>query len=199
MRKTITFITALVSLMLMSSCESPPPANNAAANRPVNAANNAAARPAADSAAIETDVKKFIADFEIALNKNDADAVGKFYNDDYSLIDQDGALQTKATRLEQIKSGKVKWEGLKFADLKVRTHPAGDGAVVYAHATGKTTVDGKTTDRNSMVTWVVRKGADGWHFLHAQITDVKAGAAKPAATNTNTAANGNANAAPANK
>lgn len=193
MRKTITLITALMGVALMSSCEAPA-ANNAAANKPANTANNAAAKPAADSAAVEADVKKFITDFEVALNKNDADAIGKFYNDDYSLIDQDGAMQTKASRIEQIKSGKVKWEGLKFADLKVRTHPAGDGAVVYAHATGKTTVDGKTTDRNSMVTWVVRKGADGWHFLHAQITDVKGGAQKPA--DEKPAA---ANTAPANK
>ncbi len=183
----------MAALLLISSCGAPA-ANNAAANKPANAANNAAAKPAADSAAVEADVKKFITDFEVALNKNDADAIGKFYNDDYSLIDQDGAMQTKASRIEQIKSGKVKWEGLKFADLKVRTHPARDGAVVYAHATGKTTVDGKTTDRNSMVTWVVRKGADGWHFLHAQITDVKAGAQKPA--DEKPAA---ANTAPANK
>lgn len=179
MRKLISLIGFLAASLLVSSCGAPA-ANNAAANKPANAANNAAAKPATDAAAVEADVKKFIADFEVALNKNDADAVGRFYSDDYSLIDQDGALQTKASRIEQIKSGKVKWEGLKFADIKVRTHPAGDGAVVYAHATGKTTIDGKTGDRNSMVTWVVRKGPDGWHFLHAQITDVKAGAAKPA-------------------
>ncbi|MDI1241643.1 MAG: nuclear transport factor 2 family protein [bacterium] len=193
MRKTITLITALIGMALMSSCGSPA-ANNTAANKPANAANNASAKPAADSAAVEADVKKFISDFEVALNKNDADAVGKFYNDDYTLIDQDGVMQTKASRVEQIRSGKVKWEGLKFADTKVRAHPAGDGAVVYAHATGKTTIDGKTGDRNSMVTWVVRKGADGWHFLHAQITDVKGGASKPA--NETPAA---ANTAPANK
>ncbi|MEO5859913.1 MAG: nuclear transport factor 2 family protein [Pyrinomonadaceae bacterium] len=179
MRKTITLITALIGVAFISSCGAPA-ANNTAANKPANAVNNAAAKPAADTAAVEADVKKFISDFEAALNKNDADAVGRFYSDDYTLIDQDGVMQTKASRVEQIKSGKVKWEGLKFSDMKVRTHPAGDGAVVYAHATGKTTIDGKTGDRDSMVTWVVRKGADGWHFLHAQITDVKGGAPKPA-------------------
>lgn len=193
MRKTISLIGILAASLLISSCGAPA-ANNAATNKPANAANNAAAKPAADSAAVEADVKKFIADFEAALNKNDAEAVGKYYDETYTLIDQDGAMQTKASRLEQIKSGKIKWEGLKFADLKVRTHPAGDGAVAHAHATGKTTVDGKTTDRNSMVTWVVRKGADGWHFIHAQITDVKAGAAKPAEEKPAAA-----NTAPANK
>lgn len=196
MRKTITLIAALMCASLIGiSCGAPAPANNAATNKPANAANNATATaPAANAAAVEADVKKFIADFEVALNKNDADAVGKFYNDDYTLIDQNGEMQTKASRIEQIKSGKIKWEGLKFADIKVRTHLAGDGAVVYAHATGKTTMDGKTEDRNSMVTWVVRKGADGWHFLHAQITDVKGGAQKPAGEKPAAA-----NSAPANK
>jgi len=193
MRKTITLIAALICVALMTSCEAPAPTNNAAANKPANAANNAAAKPAADSAAVEADVRKLIADFEVALNKNDADAIAKFYNDDYTLIDQNGAVQTKASRTEQIKSGQIKWEGLKFADLKVRTHPAGDGAIVYANATGKTTYAGKTEDRNSMVTWVVRKGADGWKFLHAQITDVKGGPQKPAEEKPA------ANSAPANK
>jgi len=163
MRKTITLITALIGAALISSCGDPA-ANSVAANKPANSVNNAAAKPAADSAAVEADVKKFISDFEVALNKNDADGVGKFYNDDYTLIDQDGVMQTKASRVEQIRSGKVKWEGLKFADTKVRTHPAGDGAVVYAHATGKTTIDGKTGDRDSMVTWVVGKGPMGGSF-----------------------------------
>jgi ketosteroid isomerase-like protein len=194
MRKTIVLIMTLIGMALMSSCGAPAANNAAAANKPANAANNAVAKPSADSAAVESDVKKFIADFEVALNKNDADVVGKFYNDDYSLIDQDGVIQTKASRVEQIRSGKVKWEGLKFADTKVRAHPAGDGAVVYAHATGKTTIDGKTADRNSMVTWVVRKGPDGWQFLHAQITDIKGGASKPAGETPAAT-----NSAPANK
>ena len=30
-----------------------------------------------------------------------------------------------------------------------------------------------------MVTWVVVKNDKGWQFLNAQITDIKAGAAKP--------------------
>ena len=194
-RIIITVAVAATAALAMACGEQSSTNTNSATNRNPNSANNSAsAKPAADSAAVEADVRKFIADFEVALNKNDADAVGKFYNDDYSLIDQDGVLQTKASRLEQIKSGKVKWEGLKFSDLKVRTHPAGDGAVVYAHATGKTTIDGKTNDRNSIVTWVVRKGADGWKFLHAQITDVKAGAPKPAGETPTSA-----NTAPANK
>lgn len=193
MLKKIILMATFVALPLVgASCGDQASTGSNTANKPANAANNAAAKPA-DTAAVEADVKKFIADFEVALNKNDADAVGKFYNDDYTLIDQNGEMQTKASRLEQIKSGKVKWEGLKFSDLKVRTHPAGDGAAVYAKATGKTTMDGKTEDRNSMVTWVARKTPDGWKFLHAQVTDIKGGAAKPADKPAES------NSAPANK
>lgn len=170
-------LTVILASVMLAACGAPAANNSNAgnANKPSNAAANAAnsAKPAADTAAVETDVKKFLSDFEAALNKNDADAVAKFYDDTYTLIDQNGVVQTKASRLEQIKSGKIKWEGLKFSDVKVRVHPAGDGAALYAKATGKTIVDGKAEDRNSMVTWVARKGPEGWHFIHAQITDIK--------------------------
>jgi ketosteroid isomerase-like protein len=119
-------------------------------------------------------------DFAVALNKGDVGELDKFYSDDYTLVDQDGAIQTKASRMEAIKSGKVKWEGLKFDDLKIKTNPTGDGAVVVGRASGKTIMDGKTEDRNSMVTWVVAKSRDkDWQFVSAQITDIKAGASKP--------------------
>lgn len=181
MKRLLTAALAFAASAILFGCGGPA-ANNGNAAKPANAGNTAAsnaAKPAAaDTAAIEADLRKFLSDFEAALNKNDADAVGKFYDDSYTLIDQNGELQTKASRIEQIKSGKVKWEGLKFDDINIRLHP--DGAVMYAHATGKSTVDGKTEDRQSMVTWVARKQPDGWKFIHAQITDMKGGAAKPA-------------------
>lgn len=192
LRKIIVFAVLIGTSSFLSACGEPAATNNAT-NKPANAANNAAASKP-DTAAVEGEVKKTIADFEAALNKNDADSVGKYYADDYSLIDQNGEMQTKASRMEQIKSGKIKWEGLKFSDMKVRTHPAGDGAVVYAHATGKTTMDGKSEERNSMVTWVMRKGPDGWKFIHAQITELKAGVKNPAEEKPAAA-----NTAPANK
>lgn len=136
--------------------------------------NNSAGNTGAATAVSDADVKKFMTDFETALNKADAAALDKMYADDYMLIDQNGAVSTKAQRVEAIKSGKVKFEGLKFSDLKVKMHPAGDGAVITGKVTGKTVMDGKTEERNSMVTWVAGKGKDGtWRFLNAQITDIK--------------------------
>ena len=155
---------------------------NTASNKPANAAaSNAAAAPAPDKATVEAEVRKTMDDFNAALNKGTEGiaALEKIYSDEYTLVDQNGAVQTKASRIEAIKTGKLKWEGLKFGDLKIKTHPAGDGAIVTGLVTGKMTIDGKTEDRNSMVTWVLGKSKDkGWQFMNAQITDIKGGAAK---------------------
>lgn len=194
MKIALLLTTALFAAMLFTACGSPA-ANNSAANnsnnsnKPANSAgaNNSSANTG-NNAAGETDVKKFVGDFEAALNTNNPEAIGKFYDDTYTLIDQNGRVQSKSERLEAIKSGKAKWDGLKFSDVKVRMHPAGDGAVVSARATGKSTIDGKSEERTSMVTLVARKGPEGWKFIHAQITEIKGGAPSTAA-NTSTPAN----------
>ncbi len=176
-RMSLSISLLLAASFLLVSCGAPA-ANNANA-KPANAANTATA-PAADKTATDAEIKKMMDDFVAALNKGDAEALNKMYSDDYTLIDQNGAVQTKAARMEAIKSGKMKMEGMKLEDLKIKTNPAGDGAVATGHVTGKTTMDGKSEDRNSMVTWVMGKMKDkGWQFINAQITDIKAGAAKP--------------------
>jgi ketosteroid isomerase-like protein len=173
MRKIVSFAFLLTAAFLLLACGEQD-GNGNAANRPANTGNDTS-KAAVDTKAAEADVRKMMDDFAAALNKNDADAVGAFYVDDYTLIDGNGQIQTKASRTEQIKTGKIKWEGLKFDDMKVSMHPTGDAAVVTARATAKTTADGKTAEASSMVTWIVVKGADGWKFSRAQITDIKGG------------------------
>ena len=179
MKKTIQFTSVLFAMAILWTSCSTPAANNTAANKPANANTAAPTSTAADKAATEAELRKMMDDFAVALNKADGAALDKVYADDYMLVDQDGAMQTKASRMDAIKSGKLKWEGLTFTDLKIKTNPAGDGAVVVGQAKGKTIMDGKSEERNSMVTWVVAKMKDkGWQFVSAQITDIKGGAAK---------------------
>ncbi len=180
MRRIFLAISTLIAATIIFTSCGAPAANNASntGNKPANASNTATAR-AADKAAVEADIKKMMDEFVAALNKNDAAGLDKFYTDDYTLVDQNGGVASKAARLEAIKSGKVKNEGLKFDDLKFKINPAGTAAVVLGRVTGKASVDGKSEDRNSMVTWVVVKNDKGWQFTNAQITDIKAGAAKP--------------------
>ena len=174
----LTISMLITASFMLSSCGAPASNNANAGNKPANAANTATA-PAADKAAVEADIKKTMDEFAAALNKGDSEALGKFYAEDYTIVDQNGGVSTKAQRLEAIKSGRVKMEGMKFDDLKFKINQAGTAAVVLGHVSGKNIVDGKSEDRNSMVTWVVVKGDKGWQFTNAQVTDIKAGAAKP--------------------
>lgn len=177
MRKTFLGLMAVAAAFIAVGCGGQ--AANSTANKPTNAGNGSTA-PAADKAAVEAEVRKAIDGLADALNKGDIDALDKIFSDDYTLVDANGVVHDKAARMELARSGKMKFEGLKFSDLKIKTHPAGDGAVVVAHAKGKSMADGKGTDLNSTVTWVIGKSKDkGWQFMNAQITDIKAGAAKP--------------------
>jgi hypothetical protein len=88
---------------------------------------------------------------------------------------------------------------MKAEDLKFKLNPTGTAAVVIGHVTGKNVVDGKSEDRNSMVTWVIVKNDKGWQFTNAQVTDIKAGAATPAKADDKKADDKKADVAPANK
>ncbi|MEO6049771.1 MAG: nuclear transport factor 2 family protein [Pyrinomonadaceae bacterium] len=120
MKRIILSCTILIAAALIFTSCGEPAANNA--NAGIKPANNTATAPAADKAAVEGEIKKMMDDFAAALNKGDVDALGKIYADDYTLIDQNGAVQTKATRIEAVKSGKMKMEGMKFDDLKIKTN-----------------------------------------------------------------------------
>ena len=181
MKRIILSITMLIAASFMFTSCGAPAANNSsnAGNKPANAANTATA-PAVDKTAVEAELKKTVDEFVAALNKNDAAGLDKFYTDDYILVDQNGSVTTKAARLEGIKSGKVKFDSMKAEDLKFKLNPTGTAAVVIGRVSGKNVVDGKSEERNSMVTWVIVKNDKGWQFTNAQVTDIKAGAATPA-------------------
>jgi ketosteroid isomerase-like protein len=193
MRRLFIAMLALVaSAVMLTSCA--PMDSNAAANggaKPANAANSAstgAANTAAktapvDRAAVEGEIKKMLDEFAATLSKNDAAGLDKFYTDDYTLVDQSGVINTKAARIDAIKSGAVKMEAMKFDDLKFKVNPEGNAATVVGHVAGKNVINGKSEERNSMATWVVVKDpAKGWQFLNAQVTDIKPGTAAPGKT-----------------
>lgn len=188
MRKTITLIAALIAASVIgSSCGEAPAANNAAVNKPANAANNAA--PAANAAAIETDIKKLANDGVAAILKNDTAALEKMWADNYVFISQDGAVATKAQRIDSMKSGQTKIESLAYDEMSVRWNADGTGAILVGRVNVKGTNMGKPVEGQFRFTQVWAKMADGWKSVHGQVSPIAAGTsdAKTAATNTNSA------------
>lgn len=166
----------IVASFVFTSCGAPA-ANNAAGNKPANAANSSTA-PAADAAAIEAEIKKLANDGVTAITKGDTAAIDKLWADNYMFISQDGAVTTKAQRLDSMKSGDSKIESLTYDEMSVRSNPEGTGAILIGRATVKGTNMGKPVDGQFRFTQVWSKTKDGWRSVSGQVTPIAAGAAK---------------------
>lgn len=176
MKRLILSITMLtVGAFMFTSCGAPA-ANNAAANnsnKPANAANTATA-PAADTAAIEADLKKLVTEYAASTAKNDIAAYEKTTTDSFMFVGNDGAVYTKAERIASMKSGATKYDALTYDDLNVRVNAEGNGAVVIGKATVKGTNMGKPIDETVRVTQVWSKTKDGWKMASLQATNITA-------------------------
>jgi len=193
MSRTIPALALSLAALILMSCGEP--AANNAANKPANAANNAVANTATDPAALQAELKKLTTDSAASLSKNDVDAMEKVYGENYMFIGPDGAVATRAERIEAMKKGDTKYESVTYDDISVRTNPEGTGAIVISTATVKGKNMGKPVDGKYRVTHVWAKTKDGWRMVNGQTTAITAAAAKPdekapantAAANTNAA------------
>src|SRR5687768_9346554 len=180
MRKIfLTFTILIVSCVLLSSCETPM-ANNAA-NKPANNANTAPV----NTANIEAEIKKMANDGIAATIKGDTAAMEKIWADNYTFIGQDGAVATRAERLESMKSGSTKIESLAYDDINVRVNAEGTGALLVARGTVKGTSMGKPVAGQVRISQVWSKAKDGWRQVSTHVTNITGGAAAPPAGNAN--------------
>jgi len=194
----VGLMTLMVSSFLVACGDQ---GTNKPANAPANTgANNSVAKPA-DNAANEADIRKLMDTAQAALGKNDAEAMDKIYAENYILVNVDGSVQTRAERLESLKSGETKYTSFAYSEPNIRINPEGTGAVVIAKLSMKGTAKGKPLDGDYRVTQVYSKTKDGWKQVSAQATKIEGSAAKAddktKAANTKTEAN--KASAPANK
>ena len=172
MKKIIFASLSLVLTALLGACgqQAGSPANAVASN----AAN--ASKPAApvDTAAVEADIKKAVAEYAAGMAKNDMAAFDKGTTDNFMFVGNDGTVTTKAERLESMKTGATKYESLTYDDVTVRVRPTGDGAIVIGKATVKGMNMGKPMEGANRVTQVWMKTNDGWKMVTLQATAITA-------------------------
>jgi ketosteroid isomerase-like protein len=65
-----------------------------------------------------------------AMVRNDAEEIGRFVADDWTIIGPDGSVSDKAAFLELVKSGALTHDVMEAKDIKVRLY--GDTAVITA-------------------------------------------------------------------
>jgi uncharacterized protein (TIGR02246 family) len=120
---------------------------------------------ASDEQAIRSTIEELMA----ALNRNDVEAAGRIYADDYAIVLADGSTTTKAQRLAALKSGELKYLSLAFDNLKVRQY--GDAAVANYHVSGKSVGRAGERDENSQAMVMLVKKDGRWQVVSSQLTD----------------------------
>lgn len=176
MRKAFLTVMMLIAASLFVACDQAT-TSNSASNTATKPAGNSAA-PAADAAAIETEIKKLANDGVAATLKNDTATLEKLWNDNYVFVGQDGAVATKADRIKGMKDGTTKIEALAYDEMSVRSNAEGTGAILIGRVTVKGTHLGNKVDGQMRFTQVWSKTKDGWRAVSGQVTPITA-AAKP--------------------
>lgn len=121
----------------------------------------------------EQAVRQTLTEVAAALSRNDADALDRFYADDYTLVGSTGVLINKTQRLASFRNGEVKLESFTYNDVKVRVY--GNTAVVNALVKYK--LNGQDVVNPSTLTLV--KNGDQWQIVAAQGTPISANQSPP--------------------
>lgn len=79
----------------------------------------------------EEDLLSVVNEWDRAMVENDAEAIGRYMADDWTIVGPDGRVSDKATFLGLVKSGALTHDVMESHDLKVRVYGGvGEVAVV---------------------------------------------------------------------
>jgi ketosteroid isomerase-like protein len=125
---------------------------------------------AAQKTADETAVGKFMDEIAAALSKNDAAALEKLYDAEYTVVSPMGKVMNKSERINEVKTGGIKYDSYMIDDRKIRVR--GNTAVVISTVNMKGKSGGADISGQYRVTGVVMKMKDGWKLFSAQLTRI---------------------------
>jgi ketosteroid isomerase-like protein len=118
-------------------------------------------RDAAEVAALDTA-------YQAAVERNDADAMGRILADDFVLVLGNGTVHTKAELLEEARSRSIAWEQQKEIEGSQKVRVWGDTAVVTAKLWVKGSREGKPFDRKLWFSDTYVRTASGWRYVFGQ-------------------------------
>lgn len=121
-------------------------------------------------AATEHVIKKLEGDWAVALVERDEAALDRIVSPDWVLTDPMGGLMTRAQAEADLKTGILKFELIKFDELKVRVY--GDAAIVYGLDTENSQYKGRDMSGQYRFTDVFVKRDGRWQAVSTQVTRV---------------------------
>jgi len=121
---------------------------------------------------VEQAVMQMEEELRAAISKGDTKAYGRIVGDDYVFTNQDAVVRTKAQMVSAYDSGSLKYESVKFDEIKV--HAYGDTAVVTGRQTVKGQDNGKDIRGQFRYTRVYVKRQGRWQLVATQVTRIPA-------------------------
>ena len=125
------------------------------------------AQPAAPAGA-EQELTQLSDQYIAALKGGDAAALERIWADDLTFVNAGGAVQTKAQRLADIKSGANKFDSLDAAERTWRVY--GDAAVMTSLSTIKGQYGGQAVNGQFRVTQVFARRGGVWQIVAIHMT-----------------------------
>ena len=114
----------------------------------------------------EKTVAALDAQYQSAVEKNDAGTMDRILADDFVLVVGDGKTYSKADLLKEARGKNVVYEHQSDAEQTV--HVWGDTAVVTAKLWEKGTQDGKTFDKTLWFSDTYVRTPTGWRYVFGQ-------------------------------
>jgi ketosteroid isomerase-like protein len=131
----------------------------------------AATAPSAADASKAAEARQFEQDWTDALIAGDIDKVSQNIADDWRSFWVDGSINTKASVLAGLRSGRYKVISMELRDVNVKV--VGDVAIVQGIDIEKSTFDGKDSSGKYVWTDVLAKREGKWVAVRGQAVLVK--------------------------
>ena len=121
------------------------------------------------SASVADDIRTIKAldtEYQAAVQKNDAAAMGRLLADDFVLVEGSGGIFSKGDLLKEARSGRIVYE--RQDDSEQSVHVWGDTAVITAKLRGKGTENGKPFEWTLWFSDTYVRTATGWRYVFGQ-------------------------------
>ena len=163
-------VIALGASLPLGACGRSEPATPTAPPRAL-ATGAAYARTSDNAPPQERAVLAAMEEYKQAVLDSDVDALARIWADDYTFINPQGALVTRAERLANFASGNTN-VGVIDDEREITVRVSGDAAMVQNLSTLRGTFSGQptATDLRGTFVWARQKGR--WQLLTNQLTSV---------------------------
>jgi len=118
----------------------------------------------------EQAVERFIDEFAIAISANDAAGVNRLTAPGYTFVTPAGALQTAEQRLAPLRSGDLKYESVKYDEVRVRLY--GSVAVATTRVTVRGHLKGADIGGLFRSTLMLVKEEGRWRLVASQASTI---------------------------